>query len=207
MNCKHFDDFLDHDLDGLLDAQTSRAIDAHAAACAHCRQLRQEAEALQRQLASLDVEAPRPDLQHWVWQPLRQQQAARASNKRWLGPALTAGLVLTLLLMAVLPDPKGSQAPMVQLALMEEKQLQLMFTSDEAVGDAVFTIELPARVQFSGYPEQQQVSWSANLKQGRNLLRLPIIAAGDVDDLMTARIRTANWEQVFELRLSTATRS
>lgn len=207
MNCKHFDDFLDHYLDGLLDAQTSQAIEAHAAGCERCSELRGKARSLQRQLANLNAEAPHPGLQQRVWQPLREQQAARASARRWMGPALTAGFVLALLLMAVLPDPNDSRAPTVQLALMEEKQLQLMFTSDEAVDDAVFTIELPAQVQFPGYPERQQVSWSANLKQGKNLLRLPIVASGDVHDLMTARIRTASWEQVFELRLSTTTRS
>lgn len=206
MNCKDFDDFLDHYLDGLLDAEISLAIEAHAADCDRCRKLRDEARALQWQLANLDAESPSPDLQQRVWQPLREQEARRAASRRWMSPALTAGFVLALLLMAVLPDP-SSKVPTVQLALMEEKQLQLMFTSDEAVAGAAFTIELPARVQFPGYPERQQVSWNANLKQGKNLLRLPIVAAGDVDDLMIARIRTANWEQVFELRLSTTTRS
>ncbi|WP_193165106.1 anti-sigma factor family protein [Microbulbifer hainanensis] len=206
MNCKYFDNFLDHYLDGLLDADISRAIEAHVADCDRCRKVRDKARALQAQLAGLDVEAPSPDLQQRVWQPLREQESTRAAGRRWTGLALAAGFVLALLLTALVPDT-NSKVATVQLALMEEKHLQLMFTSDEAVDGAAFTIELPAHVQFPGYPERQQVSWSANLKQGKNLLRLPIVAASDVDDKMIARIRTADWEKVFELRLSTTKRS
>ncbi|MFI2811182.1 anti-sigma factor family protein [Microbulbifer sp. JSM ZJ756] len=203
MNCKLFDDFLDHYLDGLMDAELTMVIDAHIADCGRCRKLRDQARTLQSQLANLNAPSVDRGLYERVWQPVRERKAKPAGRRRWIAPGLAAGFMLAILLVAVVPDP-SSKVPTVELVLLEEKNLQLVFTSEEEVDGATFFIELPAQVKFAGHPERQQVSWNANLKQGKNLLRLPVVADGEVDDLMTARIRTAKWEQVFELRLSTS---
>ena len=68
--------------------------------------------------------------------------------------------------------------------------VNLVFDSTHAIADAESTLTLPPHVELSGYPGQHTLAWRSSLKQGRNVLTLPIKGIAKADGELVAQINS-----------------
>jgi len=98
-----------------------------------------------------------------------------------------------------------TDAPVLQVALHEMKQVKLAFKAQKAVENARISISLPDNVMLKGYPGKRTIEWETQLAAGDNILSLPIladqlIAAGE-SDILVARVSHNGGENTLSVRL------
>lgn len=201
MNCDQASNTLNDYLDNALNQLQRDAFIRHLDACVDCRKHMQPALHLQRALRELPVPAARQDLLESALFKVSQSQTH--FWPRAIGGALAAGLGLVLALnLWLLPAMDASQDRLnknsvVQIALYETRQLKLVFNAERALQDAQMTLHLPAHVELAGYQGQRSLSWRTALKQGENLLVLPIKALSLGEGVLTAELEHHGKKELF----------
>jgi hypothetical protein len=76
------------------------------------------------------------------------------------------------------PAPEISQ---VQLVVNEVKSVKFMLTSNNTLTGANINIALSDNVALAGFDGARKLSWTADIKQGNNLLELPVHLLHPVD--------------------------
>src|SRR5262249_5145004 len=108
------------------------------------------------------------------------------------GYALAACLALGLGLVALWQAPvsffRSSAMRVVTVPPDEGRPVRLGFTSPEALSGVTMHVGLPAGVEIAGYPGERELDWQTNLKQGANLLELPVVAHGSGGGILTASL-------------------
>jgi len=202
MECRDFTPQLDDCLDGRLDAAARRSIQEHLERCPDCRRLHQHAAALQAALRTLPAPTPR---QGFVDQALSRATGAAAGAVRTprrgvLGMALAASLVLGVAVGVFLVT---RPAPVQTVALMLERPetVRLMFNSAKPLQAATLSLALPGNVELVGYGDRRELSWQTDLREGGNLLQLPLVAHGTAKDEFVARLSHGGSSKTFRLKI------
>ena len=203
MECRDFTPQLDDCLDGRLDAAARRSIQEHLERCPDCRRLHQHAAALQAALRTLPAPTSRPG---FVDRALAHATgaaagAARPPRRAVVGFALAATLVLGVVLgifLATQPAP----APVQTVALMLERPetVRLMFNSAKPLQAATLSLALPGNVELVGYGDRRELSWQTDLREGGNLLQLPLVARGTAKDELVASLSHGGTSKTFRLK-------
>jgi anti-sigma factor RsiW len=202
MECRDFTLQLDDWLDGQLDAFRERAIREHLNRCADCRRRHEHALAVQAALRELPAPAPHPSfVDQALSRAVRATPARAPSTRRFvLGMALAASLVLAVALGVFLPmRPAPVQA--VSLTLERPETVRLVFNSAKPLQAATLSLALPENIELVGYDGQHELSWQTDLKEGRNLLQLPLIARGAVNKELVARVSHGGGSKTFRLKI------
>ncbi len=189
MNCQQILTMIDDYLDGYLDKNQHVEFDRHVLECKSCQRELSQAQHILDEIKSIPVPAMSPGFtQRAIKNAVQaQDRPQRRGFVMGFGSAIAAGLVLALVVGGLLPTAQvptpsapqvASHTPdsIVEISLSVEKvqMVNLVFDSTQAVAGAELSISLPEHVELSGYPGQQVLAWSTDLKQGRNVLSLPI---------------------------------
>lgn len=199
MNCQLFQSKLDDYLDGLLDADEMRGIQHHAEVCSSCAGLIARERRLRRELEELPVLPPSPGFAARALRNARVSQKASRSH-RMVSAALAATLMIGIVI-----GHFGTQAPSklaeVELQVNEPRNLSLAFNSPRDLEGATFVMALPPGVELVNFPGQREIIWQADLKAGRNLLTLPLLAKNNRGGEIVAEIRHGNETKRFVLQV------
>lgn len=185
MNCNDFEQSLNDFLDHELGAEQMAAMDVHQRSCAQCQRRVAQEQRLRAALRQLPVPEPAPGFFAGALHQVGQRRRLRRVQRIGLG--LAAGLVLSVsvntLFVHSQQSPGVSQQavmsatlPVMQIALNEKRDVKLVFDTETEMDAAQLTLLLPSQVRLTGYPNQQKLSWVTRLKQGKNLLVLPVAA-------------------------------
>lgn len=200
MNCNDAQVHLDDYLDGYLSAEQQQAIRQHLRLCRQCSDALDQVRELRTRLQALPV--PKPSAGFYARALTKANQPVRP---RWRQHALAASvLALTLSLgiaLGHLSDKPFSEVHAVELALNQPQTVNLVFNSPQAFERTHFAMELPQGVELVGYPRQHKLDWEGELKAGRNLLALPVVAHNGRGGEIIARIQHGNVTKVFKLQL------
>lgn len=203
MNCAAFQLELDDYLDGRLDPARRGALGAHLGECAACRTRHARAQDLLAALRALPApRAPRGLLERVLQRaaPARSRQSRFAS--RWvLGPALAATLALGVALgvfFAAAPGP----APIttVTLELERPQSVQVMVRSPRELRGATIALLLPENVELVDFPGRRTLTWKADLQEGANVLRLPLVAHGVPGGELVAQLSHGGASKALRVR-------
>jgi len=199
MDCGDFRLKLDDYLDGRSDESPMRE---HLAGCADCRRVHQHALAVQESLRKLSPPEMHPafvDLA--ISRAIRPNEASAHPRRRAvLGMALAASLVLGVALGAYV---SMREAPVQTVALAVEKPetVRMVFNSAKPLQAATLSLALPENVEVVGYGGQRELSWQTDLREGENLLQLPLIARGTVKDELLARLSHGASTKTFRVKI------
>ena len=201
MECHDLALQLDDYLDGRLDAAARRSIQEHLERCPDCRSSHRHAVALQAALRTLPAPTPHPG---FVDRALSRATPAAAGaalppRRAVIGLALAASLVLGVVVGVFLVT---RPAPVQTVALMLERPetVRLMFNSAKPLQAATLSLALPENVELVGYGDRRELSWQTDLREGGNLLQLPLVARGTVKDEIVARLSHGGGSKTFRLR-------
>ncbi len=197
MECRDFTPQLDDCLDGRLDAAARRSIQEHLERCPDCRRLHQHAVALRAALRTLPAPTPR---QGFVDQALsRAAGAVRTPRRGVLGMALAASLVLGVAV-GVFLVTRPAPVQTVALTLERPKTVRVVFNSAKPLQAATLSLALPENVELVGYGDRRELSWQTDLREGGNLLQLPLVARGTAKDELVARLSHGGSSKTFRLK-------
>jgi hypothetical protein len=117
--------------------------------------------------------------------------------------ALAASLVLGLALGAFFTL---REAPVQTVALAVEKAetVRMVFNSAKPLRAATMRLSLPENVEVLGYAGQRELTWQTDLREGQNLLQLPLIARGAVKDDLLARLSHGSSTKTFRVKFDMA---
>lgn len=213
MRCDHLDNRLDDYVDGELPAAEREAVDTHVADCATCRRLVARERALRAALQDYgDTVQPLPDAAYFDAALARAAgEGARQRRQRWLmtgfGGAVAATLAVFILVSGQFGaphtgEPAGGGIPAVTMTLAEPRTVNLVFSAETALDDALLTIELPPGVELEGFPGRTTVSWQTSLAPGANLLPLRLIASGPAGGELLARLEHGDDGRAFRVRIT-----
>jgi hypothetical protein len=198
MDCRYFALRVDDWLDGRLDAAGQEPLRMHLQGCAGCRRGVEDAGALRAELRALAAPAMRPG---FAEQALARATGLRVGYRAVPAMALAASLVLglgvALILFVLRPDP----APMVALSLQQPESVRLVFNSATALPGATLSLRLPENVELVGYGERRELTWRTDLREGGNLLQLPLVLHAKANGELVAQLSHGASSKTFRVKI------
>lgn len=200
MDCREFALRLDDWLDGRLTAAERQPVLWHAQGCARCGRRYRDAQALKSELRML----PAPEMRAGFIELAlaRAAGAPRAGGLRWApGLALAASVAVVAVVAAMLYAMRPDPVPTVVLTAHQPGSVQLLFKAAKPLPGATLSIALPENVEIVGYGMRRDLTWKTDLREGGNLLQLPLIVHGALGGELVARVSRGASSRTFRLKI------
>jgi hypothetical protein len=201
MKCQDFALQLDDLLDGGLDAPQRKSAQEHLGSCPDCRRRHEHAVAVREAVRKLSPPALHPGFTDQALS--RATRPAAGTRPMWrpvLGMALAASLVLGVALgvfFTTQPEPVHA----VMLTIDQPETVRLMFNSAKPLKAATLSLALPENVELVGYGDRRDLSWQTDLREGGNLMQLPLIVRGATKQELVASLSHEGSTKTFRLRI------
>lgn len=207
MECNQLHEQLDDFLDKALSKPEQQAVEAHLEVCKTCQAVIAEEQALRDMLRQL----PSPRLSSgFVERALRvaaernAHRHHRAGFVKGFGAALAAGVALWIVV-GVLPVSRQLPTPAaheISVALYETQNVKLAFHAVNALQDAKITIQLPENIALAGYDGRRELVWHTSLKQGDNILTLPVRAQAIAKGFIHATVEHGHQTKTIDIAIN-----
>jgi hypothetical protein len=202
LNCRDIVAQLDDYLDGQLDAIRQQAMEKHLQHCPQCLLQRDRVAALRAALRALPAPAPRPGFAAEALAYAVRGAGGGTARRTLFAMALAASLALAVgvaVFVGTQPAPEPVQK--VTLTLERPETLRLRFNSAKALPAATMSLTLPENLELVGYGTRRELTWQTDLKEGGNLLQLPLVARGMVKDELVARVSHGASSKTFRIKV------
>jgi len=165
-----------------LDQQPGGLLREHLAECSDCLTFYQD-HRLQEHLQSFAVPEPRAGFLDQAIQKASQKQETTSRNWAWPTSLAASLLLVGLMLITWLPNHTEQLNPSSPVAITLEdtssseqqvQEVRILIVSDQDYSDAEISIALTESLALHGYADQRELTWTTALKEGNNLLTLPI---------------------------------
>ncbi len=204
MNCeqtlKNMADFVD----SFLDSSEALELQRHLDSCPRCRQEFQKEQELLVTLRTLPVPPPSKDFVNRSFATVRarhQNQRVKQAMPYW-GGAVAACLALWIMVAAPFNPitPAGQPAHQaINIRINEHRLVQVVVNAPRDMLQADVVIELPPEVEMAGFPGRSEIRWNTNLRKGKNLLSLPLIAKSEGMAKLITHINHENKSKMLSL--------
>ncbi len=206
MSCKDLKDNFDDYVDETLGEGVTALLDHHVATCDSCQQLIEREHQLRSLLREYgDSSMPTPDASFFDQSLIAaQRHGVKQQQKRsWItgfGSAVAAGLAVWLLSGVIIDAPTTDTAiPTITMALEVPRTINLVFTSESDLKNATLTVSLPEGIEIAGFEGQREITWMTDLKAGKNLLPLRLVATLPTTGELLATLRHGEDDRTFRL--------
>jgi hypothetical protein len=213
MQCKQADSLIDDYMDGDVIGELRSALDHHAESCVDCRARIGQERALRARLEALPIEGPADGFfddalrAAKVAQPDQRTSANAKPHRHWAirsSGALAAGFTLWFAAGQLLNTPvitPGPALPEVTISMSQPTRVNLVFTSTGDLLGARVSLQLPAGVELAGYDGRRELTWTTDLKDGKNVLQLPLVAHAVPAEEIVARLEHGDETKTFRLKV------
>jgi predicted anti-sigma-YlaC factor YlaD len=199
MECHDFAQQLDDLLDGGLDAARQKSIQEHLGRCPDCRRRHEHAVAVRQAVRELSPPALHPGFIDQALVRATRIGEARPGWRPKLGMALAASLVLGAALGLFFATQPTVQT--VALTIDRPETVRLMFNSAKPLKAATLSLALPENVELVGYGKRRELSWQTDLREGGNLMQLPLVVRGATKDDLVASLSHDGSSKTFRLKI------
>ncbi len=206
MNCKqtriHKDDYLER----TLSAEETLEVQQHLQSCSECRVDFQRDEEMLATLRSLPVPPPSPDFvqRSFANAKAKYRKQQRKQAMPYLGGAIAACLAFWLIVatpinQGVPPIKPAATSQAINIKINDERLIQVVVRAPRDLVAADVMIELPTQLEMAGFPGQREIRWNTNLKKGKNLLSLPLVAKSEGTAELKTHITHENKSKILSL--------
>ena len=209
MICNLINEKLDDYVDAQLDVADMQLLAEHTAHCADCQEVVDRERALRASLKEYgDSSMPQPDAAFFDRALARAAQSGvRRQRNRWVmtgfGGAMAAALVLWMISGTLFETAEFSEPSIASIAMVieEPRTVNLVFSSATPLIDATMTVTLPEGIEVMGFQGQREITWMTNLKEGKNILPLTLIATSPLGGELLATLRHADDDRTFRVQV------
>lgn len=193
MNCQEARQNINALAENSLTRRETRKLQAHLAGCGRCGQEYDQEKRLLAALRSLPVPPPSKDFVSRSFALARarheEKKRRRSAISLW-GGAVAVCLALWLMVAGgpgpITPEHERPGLQAISLKINEQRLVQVVVDAPRDMLQAALVIELPPQLEVAGFPGRREIEWTADLRKGRNLLNLPLIAkSGGMAELIT----------------------
>lgn len=192
MTCRQFHQEVDSLVRGELPPHEQEALQAHASVCPDCSELWEDELRLQNGIMAQNIPSPNADFESRVRSAALAQAAPQRSGfpktPLWassIAAVLALGIFIGMQIGPADPEmpgddlaetsDQGTPEPASRIqSSAEVKTVRLAFNSRRAMENVTLTLEMPPNAELAPFPGRQTISWKVNLKEGDNVLALPI---------------------------------
>ncbi len=199
MECRDFAQQLDDLLNGGLDALQRKAIQEHLGSCPDCRRRHEHAVAVRQAVHELSPPALHPGFIDQALSRATRVGGARPGWRPMLGMALAASLVLGVAVGVFFATQPTVQT--VALTIDRPETVRLMFNSVKPLKAATLSLALPENVELVGYGDRRELSWQTDLREGGNLMQLPLVVRGATKEELVASLSHGGSSKTFRLKI------
>ncbi|MDR9502249.1 MAG: zf-HC2 domain-containing protein [Desulfurivibrionaceae bacterium] len=193
MNCQEARPKIHGLADNTLNRRETRELQAHLDGCGRCGQEYAQEKRMLAALRNLPVPPPSKDFVRRSFARARarhEEKKRRRSTISLWGGAVAAGVALWLMVAGapgpITPEHEQPGLQAISLKINEQRLVQVVVDAPRDMLQADLLIELPSQLEVAGFPGRREIEWTADLRKGRNLLNLPLIAkSGGMAELIT----------------------
>ena len=202
MNCRIAKTLMQDAADGELNGADTGLIHAHLEECPACREDYRQTLKMLESLRNLPVPPPSAGFAERVLaKATRSRPLAEVSHSLRPAAGIAASLLVLFLLVTLTIDRwPGRQTTDIVLLGDEVRTIRVAIESAQVVDGIRMTIDVSDNLEIEGYRDQREISWTARLEQGINLIALPVSAIADGEGEIVARVGLGEHEKVFRIR-------
>ncbi len=136
------------------------------------------------------------------------QEGHKQQRNLWVmtgfGGAIAAAVALWIVsgVYFTTPDIEAPALPSVTMAMEQPQTLNLVFSSATPLENATMTVYLPMGVEIDGFAGQREITWMTSLKEGGDIVELPLIAASPVGGEFRATLQHDDDDKTFRLQVT-----
>ncbi|MCZ6889384.1 MAG: zf-HC2 domain-containing protein [Gammaproteobacteria bacterium] len=212
MPCNRIQNALDDFLDGICDREAAMQVSHHLDECADCREVVERERILRSRLKALPVEGPSESFRASAFDKARSAAAntspTQSASRIWRR-SLTGSLaaaVLVLFVASFLFDPSArtpsAGIPEVAISVEQTTPVNLVFSSKGALSNARVTLQLPEGIALAGYDGRRALRWMTELKDGKNVLQLPLVGQAGASGEIVALLEHEKGSKTFRLKVT-----
>ncbi|MFC1523408.1 anti-sigma factor family protein [Thermodesulfobacteriota bacterium] len=191
MECNEIRGMLDDYLDGYLSEEQQAIIISHLGTCRECSLAHEETLRFRQSLRNHEVPPSTDSFSENVFVTVINTHRRRKRKQAFyaFGSAVAACLVIWVVITAtgILPGGSG-MAPDMTLVMNEVKYIDVVFGSGSQLDEARLTVKVPDHLEIVGYQGIQELSWTTQIKKGKNYLTLPVRAVEAGKTVLEARV-------------------
>lgn len=178
MQCEDIKNLVDDYIDERLTGPQLQDMQEHFARCRNCAAEVKQKQQLLQQLRALPTPQTPPYLAQRI---IKSRQQKLSQQWRWfgagIGSAMAAGLAVLVIVLLFRPlDPKATLESTVIAKLHQSSDVHILVHSGHTIDDVRFTLMVPDNIELRGFEGRRHVVWQGRLRQGENLLSLPVVA-------------------------------
>ncbi len=202
MTCEHTLILLDDYLDGTLSDTQKEAVDSHCASCESCAQSLNQ---LQQQISLLKSLPVPPASENFKTSVIANAVAAERESTsgshnfyKFATAAMLSALVVWL---GFFNDSQVDNNELYLVTVNDEvRTIKVAIESEQALDAVDMRIELSDNLELSGFGSKKQVNWTTGLRQGVNVIALPIVGIAQGNGDITTTIRMNGKEKVMRIK-------
>jgi hypothetical protein len=103
--------------------------------------------------------------------------------------------------MFIAQRPAEMPVPVVSLALEQPETVRLAFNAARPLTGVTLSLTLPENVELVGYAGRRELTWQTDLRQGANLLELPLVAHGPARGELVAHLVHGESSKTFRVKI------
>ena len=204
MNCAQSQQMLDDYIDGTLSPIQLDHLQSHLKKCDVCQHSFSQAQALLLMLKDAPVPPAKKGYEQRVLNFLEKKSTNKSHQHHWFTAGFTSAIAASLVVwLSVSPisifSTSSNGVNTVNLTVKQIRKVDLVFNTATELNDATLTIELPEKIEVSGYLGKRKLKWTTSFKKGTNRLALPLIAKEEHDGVLIASLRKNGKTKIFHI--------
>ncbi len=205
MNCQQFQQHCSAILDGDADAAQEMALLHHLKTCGACSTHLQHYLQMKRLLRAMPAPPPDAGLAARILAQRNERSlpTSRTAARFTMVAAMLAAGIAYLAVTALLPwGQPAAGGDQISARLAADHSLHLVLNSTDELQQVTFVVITPDNLALEGFASTHRVEWTGQLKKGRNLVSLPIVAVGDSAGKIIMEISHGNEHKRFAVQIN-----
>ena len=206
MNCSQIDNLLDAYIDGDLSPALLNAVSQHHQSCSSCADSYHKAIKLRSLLKVTPVPPLSEGFADRAFKKVTQSsdRKKRISFATYSG-AIAAGLAIWLISAdLIFPTSNNTNSGVndiyVELTKTGVKTINVAIESEHDLNSVQLSIQLTPNLELAGFGNRTSINWDTRLKQGTNVIKLPIVGLAAGEGEIITRIQMNGKEKVMHIK-------
>ncbi len=205
MNCEKTQSLLNDYIDNTLSVLHAEVVNNHCHTCDCCARQLASLRIQKESLSSLPVPSASDGFEKRVVAAAIQHAQATQNRHNKQGSFYkfaTAAMISALVLwLGLFNDTKTAKDDLYLVSVGDEvRTIKVAIDSEQALEAVNMRVELSDNLELKGFGSKKEIHWTTHLREGVNVISLPIVGIAQGEGDITTRIRLNGKEKVMHIK-------